>query len=634
MYKTHKDSVPVRLLTTGCNTATENLSRFVEKHTAPLAQNLPHRIRDTDHFLEIIDNINSAGLPENVVLVSFDIVNMFPSISNKSGIQAVREELDSRTDKSPSTNCIVEALEITLTCNNSKFNGQHLLQTDGTAMGAPNSCSYADLATSVIDKQIFDAHDDFPELFHYSKFPDDTFSLWSGDVNRLDNFLDFINTLDTNVKFTMEIGVLFTPNEQIPPDVLNHLIKSVFPSSPSESVRSCKFEILNQSLFTMWTNRISELSQFCLLLMYHSGYTFSMVIGRHKLRFLDVHVSNVNNKLETTVYSKPTSSHMYLHNSSCHPSGCKKGISKGVALRLRRICSSDEEYNKQAELYKSYLVSRGHNPKLVNQEFENIRLKSRHEVRQKTTKNTPGKAFFIAQFNPRGANVSHIVSKHCSILKNDPVASKIFPEGSVKVVNKRCQKLKELLLRADPYSMEHNDVQLGNVPCGKKCDACNNFLTHSTTFTSFATGRKFLVRKHLSCKTPYVVYLATCANCNCQGVGSTDLFSGRLSTYKNHSKSKVDSCCITEHWNHVCRDPKSPVAFMKFQLIDCVDNTQQLTKEQINNTLLDKERLWMSTLQTIHHGLNSKHDWNRVYRAAWSANGDIHPIHSSSSPPS
>ena len=110
MYKTHKDSVPVRLLTTGCNTATENLSRFVEKHTAPLAQNLPHRIRDTDHFLEIIDNINSAGLPENVVLVSFDIVNMFPSISNKSGIQAVREELDSRTDKSPSTNCIVEAL--------------------------------------------------------------------------------------------------------------------------------------------------------------------------------------------------------------------------------------------------------------------------------------------------------------------------------------------------------------------------------------------------------------------------------------------------------------------------------------------------------------------------------------------
>ena len=37
LYKTHKTGTPVRLLTTGCNTAIENLSKFLEFHSAPLA---------------------------------------------------------------------------------------------------------------------------------------------------------------------------------------------------------------------------------------------------------------------------------------------------------------------------------------------------------------------------------------------------------------------------------------------------------------------------------------------------------------------------------------------------------------------------------------------------------------------
>ena len=507
----------MRLLTTGCNTATENLSRFVEKHTAPLALNIPSRIKDTDHFLEIIDQINSDGLPDNVALVSFDIVNMFPSISNDKGVQAVRKALDTRSEKKPPTSCIIEALKITLTCNNSKFNGQHLLQTDGRAMGAPNSCSYADLATAPFDNKVYDAQKDrFPEIFTYMKFRDDIFNLWAGEVSRIDDFLDFLNTLDPTVKYTMEVGVLFKPTTVISFETLRHLIVNIFPESPSELLRSSQFEILDNGLFLMWTKRISELNQFCILLGYHSGYTFSSIVGRNKLRFLDVQVSFVNNQLATTVYSKPTSSHMYLHHSSCHPMGCKNGIAKGVALRLRRICSSDEEYRRQSQIYSTFLISRGHKADLVNKEFTAIGLKSRHEVRQKTIKSSPGKAFFVAQFNPKGVSIPRILNKHFSVLRNDPIASKIFPEKSVKVINKRCQNLKELLIRADPYTIAKiNNVQLDNTPCGKKCDSCNKFLIHSTSFKCFATGRRFKVQKKLSCRTPYIVYLATCTTTRC-----------------------------------------------------------------------------------------------------------------------
>ena len=73
LYKTHKKDIPVRLLTTGCNTAIEKLAIFVEKHCSPLAEKIPTRSRDSYHLLDIIDELNTEGIPENVKLVTFDI---------------------------------------------------------------------------------------------------------------------------------------------------------------------------------------------------------------------------------------------------------------------------------------------------------------------------------------------------------------------------------------------------------------------------------------------------------------------------------------------------------------------------------------------------------------------------------
>ena len=41
------------------------------------------------------------------------------------------------------TNCILEALELCLTCKNSIFNNESYLQIDGTAQGPHISCFYA-----------------------------------------------------------------------------------------------------------------------------------------------------------------------------------------------------------------------------------------------------------------------------------------------------------------------------------------------------------------------------------------------------------------------------------------------------------------------------------------------------------
>ena len=109
-YIKYKEGYPIRLLTTDCNTAIENLSRFIEKICVLLTNNIDARIKDTEHLLQIIDNINANELPNDTILVSFDIASMFPNIDNIKGIEAVKLAQQNRPSQKPSTECIIEGL--------------------------------------------------------------------------------------------------------------------------------------------------------------------------------------------------------------------------------------------------------------------------------------------------------------------------------------------------------------------------------------------------------------------------------------------------------------------------------------------------------------------------------------------
>ena len=55
-----------------------------------LLESMPSRIKDSNHLLDIIDNMNSMLLPANSILVSINIVNMFPNTENKCSLDAVK----------------------------------------------------------------------------------------------------------------------------------------------------------------------------------------------------------------------------------------------------------------------------------------------------------------------------------------------------------------------------------------------------------------------------------------------------------------------------------------------------------------------------------------------------------------
>ena len=88
LVKTHKVNNPVRVITTGCGTAVENFSIFVERYLYAEVLKIESRIQDTSEMLNFIDYLYKCNnLTEDSSLVSFDIVNMFPSIDNQSSLQ-------------------------------------------------------------------------------------------------------------------------------------------------------------------------------------------------------------------------------------------------------------------------------------------------------------------------------------------------------------------------------------------------------------------------------------------------------------------------------------------------------------------------------------------------------------------
>ena len=69
-------------------TPTEKVSEFLDHHLKPVIQDGESSIKDTGDFLNEIKNINA--IPENAILVTADVVGLYPSIPHQAGLKALR----------------------------------------------------------------------------------------------------------------------------------------------------------------------------------------------------------------------------------------------------------------------------------------------------------------------------------------------------------------------------------------------------------------------------------------------------------------------------------------------------------------------------------------------------------------
>ena len=151
----------------------------------------------------------------------------------------------------------------------------------------------------------------------------------------------------------------------------------------------------------------------------------------------------------------PTGSHFYLQSNSCHNPEAIDGIQKGVALQIKRMFLSEQDYLERLKEYMSYLVAEGHSPKKVKRTSENVGKLTRAEARVKKQETVnKNSIIFPTVCNPRGPNVNTIIRRHEHLLQNNTILKELFPANLFIVANKRADKLRELLERANRFNIK------------------------------------------------------------------------------------------------------------------------------------------------------------------------------------
>ena len=75
LAKLHTADRPV---ISGCNGPTERISQFVDHFLNPSTQTLASFVKDTTHYLQILDN--RGTLPPNCLLASLDVSSLYTNI--------------------------------------------------------------------------------------------------------------------------------------------------------------------------------------------------------------------------------------------------------------------------------------------------------------------------------------------------------------------------------------------------------------------------------------------------------------------------------------------------------------------------------------------------------------------------
>ncbi|KAM9311570.1 uncharacterized protein PAF06_009397 [Gastrophryne carolinensis] len=115
-------------------------------------------------------------------------------------------------------------------------------------------------------------------------------------------------------------------------------------------------------IFILWQGTAEALSNFHLYLnQCLPTISFSLEHSTRSIHFLDVLVTLENGYISTDVYRKPTDRVTFLHAESFHPPNLIKSLPYSQFVRIRRITSTDAQYDRKSEDLIKDLLTRGYN---------------------------------------------------------------------------------------------------------------------------------------------------------------------------------------------------------------------------------------------------------------------------------
>ena len=131
-----------------------------------------------------------------------DVTSLYTNIPQEEGIEVVCKAYEKFYSNNPPIRhvSLMKCLVLILKENSFRFNGEHFLQTHGTAMGTKMAVSFANIFMAEIETRIIQQSNTKPRV--WNRYIDDILSLWDSNVQEVNHFIDQANRLHPTIKFT------------------------------------------------------------------------------------------------------------------------------------------------------------------------------------------------------------------------------------------------------------------------------------------------------------------------------------------------------------------------------------------------------------------------------------------------
>ena len=200
--------------------------------------------------------------------------------------------------------------------------------------------------------------------------------------------------------------------------------------------------------------------------MFHSTIKFTAEYSKEEVNFLDANIKLIDGELKTDLFVIPTDTHQLLDPTSCHPYHRKKEIPYSQAVRLNRICTVNETFDRRFNHLEKWFMERGYNEKMIRKQILSAREHFRNDLLEKEKQQlSERKLTFNITYYPVFRNVWSMMEElHILLLTPNKGHMKVFPD--VPVVGFRNGKgLKDCLVRAKLSKLDESGIC---EPCGKK----------------------------------------------------------------------------------------------------------------------------------------------------------------------
>ena len=88
----------IRPIVSSYNSATENISQFIDHWLQPIMKSLPSYLKDT---LQLINELKEISVEPDTILVTVDVKSLYSCIPHDEGIAACKEALNSILESNP-----------------------------------------------------------------------------------------------------------------------------------------------------------------------------------------------------------------------------------------------------------------------------------------------------------------------------------------------------------------------------------------------------------------------------------------------------------------------------------------------------------------------------------------------------